>query len=66
MALGLGGKGGTTMSTEILEIVVLLEEFPEGLILGDNTRMHTIVWFKKNSDLYEFIDSNKPYILKKK
>ena len=54
------------MNTEILEIVVLLEEFPDGLILGNNTRMNTIVWFKMNSDLYEFIDENKPYILKKK
>lgn len=54
------------MSSEILEIVVLLEEFPDGLILGDNTRMHTIVWFKKNSDQYEFINENKPYILKKR
>lgn len=54
------------MSAEILEIVVLLEEFPEGLILGNNTRIHTIVWFKKNSDQYEFIDENKPYILRKK
>lgn len=54
------------ISTEILEIVVLLNEFPDGLILGNNTRPHTIVWFKKNSDLYEFIDDKKPYILKKK
>lgn len=60
------GRKGSIMSTEILEIVVLLEEFPDGLILGDNTRLHTIVWFKKNSDQYEFIDENKPYILKKK
>lgn len=66
MALGLGRKGGIIMSAEILEIVVLLEEFPEGLILGNNTRIHTIVWFKKNSDQYEFIDENKPYILRKK
>ena len=54
------------MSAEILEIVVLLEEFPEGLILGNNTKIHTIVWFKKNSDQYEFIDENKPYIIKRK
>ena len=60
------GAGKERMSTEILEIVVLLEEFPDGLILGDNTRMHTIVWFKKNSDQYEFINENKPYILKKR
>ena len=53
------------MSTEILEIVVLLEEFPEGLILGNNTRLHTIRWFKKNYDLYEFIDDHAPYILRK-
>lgn len=52
------------ISTEILEIVVLLNEFPDGLILGSNTRQHTIVWFKKNSDLYEFIDDKKPYILR--
>jgi hypothetical protein len=54
------------MSTEILEIIALLEEFPAGLILGSNTHIHTIVWFKKNSDQYEFIEENKPYILKKK
>ena len=53
------------MSTEILEIIVLLAEFPDGLILGNNTRLHTIVWFKKNSDLYEFINDQKPYILRR-
>lgn len=58
--------GMERISTEILEIVVLLNEFPDGLILGNNTRTHTIVWFKKNSDLYEFINENKPYIIKKK
>lgn len=52
--------------SEILEIIVLLSEFPDGIILGDNTRLHTIVWFKKNSDLYEFINDQKPYILKRK
>lgn len=42
------------MSAEILEIVALLEEFPEGLLVG-KTNKHTIVWFKKNSDQYEVI-----------
>lgn len=62
------GKVETTINNmdEVLEIVVLLEEFPEGLILGDNTRLHTIVWFKKNSDRYEFINDQKPYILRRK
>lgn len=42
------------MTAEILEIVALLEEFPEGLLIG-KTNKHTIVWFKKNSDQYEVI-----------
>ncbi len=53
------------MTAEILEIVALLDEFPEGLLVG-KTNKHTIVWFKKNSNQYEFISKNKPYILKKK
>lgn len=42
------------MTAEILEIVALLEEFPEGLLVG-KTNKHTIAWFKKNSDQYEII-----------
>lgn len=52
--------------SEVLEIIMLLDEFPSGIILGNNTRLKTIVYFKKNYDLYEFIDDNKPYILKRK
>lgn len=54
------------MSSEILEIITLLEEFPTGLILGSNTRLHTIVWFKKNSSQFEFIQDEPPYILKRR
>lgn len=50
---------------DILEIVVLLNEFPKGVILEGNTRLSTIVFFKKNYDLYEII-SESPLIIRKK
>lgn len=39
--------------SEVLEIIVLLNEFPDGIILG-RTRPFAINFFKKNSDLYVF------------
>lgn len=49
--------------TEILEIIVLLSEFPDGIILG-KTRPFAINFFKKNYDLYEII-SEEPLILRR-